>query len=500
MAKSGFLSREEIANNIRALQTFMSKNKIDVFYLSSNDIFLNEYVPLSDCHRYYVTGFTGSTAECLVPRVGKVQLFVDGRYHEQADLEVDLEKIEVVKVEMSVGNRQSVLKQIAQKKYRTLAFEANRIDVQFADSFKKNSLQIIEFHRNELQSVIPFQTEVFEKKLIEISTKLTGESTLEKLRKILKPNEAFFITALDSIAWLTNMRRYELPFQSTFKSKALATYDRVYLLMEGYEGKVSNPHVEIFVDRFEATDVFLASIFEVEALLGGNKLKVETLYFSEALTNESDAQLLKKLFKSAQIINKTEGIIPFHAYKNPVELESIKASFNLADQAIFNTLKKVKNQLKQNLSMTEKDLFNWCNDEYQKVGALAQSFNTIAGVGANSSIIHYSASSDQVVVKNETLMLLDSGGYLNRDMPLTPREPFYRAVALRKNKKKFTLWFSNLYSIFKMPFFPWEQLVDISMASPGNLSIKRVMIINTALVTVWGSMCTRGDFDFHLAR
>ena len=98
MAKSGFISNDQIKKNINALKSFMKSKKLDSFYLSSSDIFLNEYVPLADCHRYYVTGFTGSTAELIVPVEGRAILFVDGRYYEQADIEVDPSIVHVCKV------------------------------------------------------------------------------------------------------------------------------------------------------------------------------------------------------------------------------------------------------------------------------------------------------------------------------------------------------------------------------------------------------------------
>jgi Xaa-Pro aminopeptidase len=89
MSKERFLTLEDIKQNILKLKGFMKANKLDSFYISSSDIFLNEYVPLPDCHRYYVTNFTGSTAEVIVPLNGKAILFIDGRYYEQADIEVD---------------------------------------------------------------------------------------------------------------------------------------------------------------------------------------------------------------------------------------------------------------------------------------------------------------------------------------------------------------------------------------------------------------------------
>jgi Xaa-Pro aminopeptidase len=55
--------------------------------------------------------------------------------------------------------------------------------------------------------------------------------------------------------------------------------------------------------------------------------------------------------------------------------------------------------------------YNQADQFYAEVGSLEQSFKTIAAVGPNSSIIHFGSSSDSVVVKNDDLMLLDSGAY-----------------------------------------------------------------------------------------
>lgn len=46
-------------------------------------------------------------------------------------------------------------------------------------------------------------------------------------------------------------------------------------------------------------------------------------------------------------------------------------------------------------------------------GAHDQSFNTIAGVGFNGSIMHYGNPSDEVIIKQDDMILLDSGGYFD---------------------------------------------------------------------------------------
>ena len=52
-----------ISQNIARLQDFMRSENLDAFYVSGSDVYLNEYVPLEEGHRYPLTGFAGSTGE-----------------------------------------------------------------------------------------------------------------------------------------------------------------------------------------------------------------------------------------------------------------------------------------------------------------------------------------------------------------------------------------------------------------------------------------------------
>ena len=129
MGKAAFLNNNQVKSNIWGLQKMMKSKGLDAFYVPSSDIFLNEYVPLEDCHRYYFTNFTGSTAEVVVPVSGKVLLFVDGRYFEQADLEVDQNLVEVVKVELNFGLRNMLLNKLVERKLKNIGVEGDRIDL-----------------------------------------------------------------------------------------------------------------------------------------------------------------------------------------------------------------------------------------------------------------------------------------------------------------------------------------------------------------------------------
>ena len=87
----------DIATNIKLLRSFLKEKKLDAFFINDTDMYLNEYVPRESTHYHLLTGFTGKTAKVLIHTDGKIYLFVDGRYHEQADLETDPDLVQVEK-------------------------------------------------------------------------------------------------------------------------------------------------------------------------------------------------------------------------------------------------------------------------------------------------------------------------------------------------------------------------------------------------------------------
>lgn len=466
MAKSGFLSKAQLQENIKILKSFMKKEKLDSFYFSSSDIFLNEYVPLEDCHRYYLTNFTGSTAEVIVPLEGRVILFVDGRYYEQADIEADPELLHVFKVPYGIGLRSAMKEVIAAKKFKNLGIEGDRIDLSLFKEFSALT-KVTTFNNAELSKVINFKTIQFDKKIHELPLSLVGESTADKLARILKPGEAIYINALDSIAWLTNMRRYELPNQSTFRAKAIATRERVYLLMEYIEGEIKNPSIELSLGKFSELEKFLELVREHEEFwrvrAGGSAYKIEKLIYSSLSTTTADFLKLSTHFGEDKLENRTEGLVPFHALKNQTELESMADSFNNGDTAIFQTISWAKEKVKKGENLTELDFYHKTNEFYKNNGALDQSFNTIAAFGANSSIIHFSSPSAEINFKPDELVLLDSGGYFASGYATDTTRAFLSGgVATPRQKEVYTLVLKAILAA-QNAIFPegsWGSVVD----------------------------------------
>ena len=84
-------------DSLAVIREFMVNSQVNYLLVNSTNEFLVEYNTLEENSRYKITNFSGSTGEALVtPQT--VYLFVDGRYHIQADQEVDHRKVTVVKL------------------------------------------------------------------------------------------------------------------------------------------------------------------------------------------------------------------------------------------------------------------------------------------------------------------------------------------------------------------------------------------------------------------
>lgn len=408
MKKSFNLSNQTIKSNIRNVKKFMRERGLDGLYISSFDPFLNEYVPLEDNHRYYITGFTGSMAEVLVLLDGKVRLYVDGRYHEQADNEVDLQEIEVVKVGGDSSTMAELASDVRKFEIKNLGFEADRTSLSFFKRLVESSQQATALSGQELASFIQLEALPIPKKIHFVPRQFRGRDTLEKTSQIFQNSkQAIFLTALDSIAWITNCRGYHLPYLSSFYAKSLVTKEMVYVFITPETPIEENLKSEFGLEFI--TLPFSGLSKELERLQ--NKLHLEEVWFDPGMLNSADFEMLVKVYGIDRLIEKNGGLYSYQSIKEPIEIKQMEVSFKKADKAIFNTIKWAKDSVREGKRITELDLYQETSKNYKEQGAIDQSFNTIAGVGANGSIIHYSSPSDEVIIKSTDMILLDSGGY-----------------------------------------------------------------------------------------
>ncbi|WP_127717373.1 M24 family metallopeptidase [Halobacteriovorax sp. HLS] len=450
------LETQIIESNIDTFSKYLRDHSIEAAYISSFDIFMNEYVPLQECHRYYFSGFSGSVAEVLVLASGKSLLFVDGRYHEQADIEIKASNVEVVKCAFGSSLFEELLKKVSELNISSLWMNGDRSSLGSYEALEKIIDAITIQNDEAIFNIVKFQEFSKDATLTCVSNVISAK---DKVAKILNDSEAFWISALDSISWITNLRGYGLPFQSSFMARCLVKRDGISLAVP--------THYEVNeMEDFISIDKMNLKNFSKDCSLEG----IETIFYDPQLINLTDYQQLEKRVGKDQLVAKAMGITKAHAVKTADEIKLMKDAFRAGDKSIIETLRWVRDSFNKGESISEVDIFHKTTHFYEANGSKEQSFGTISGLGANSSIIHYSSPSKDVIAKDSMILLLDSGGYFEAGFATdTTRTIFLgNGEASEKQKLIYTLVLKGMlqaqYAVF--PKGTWGSQIDALARSP----------------------------------
>lgn len=402
------LSAHQLSSNIISLQSWMAKRGLDFMYLSGADTYLSEYVPREETHRYYVTGFTGSVAHVLVPQNGKVLLFVDGRYTQQAELEVNHNDVTIRKGGLNL--RESLLEELEglQNKNIILGLESDRTPFSWAKKFRE-LVRTQSIRSQELADVLHYRTYHPQRNhLVSVEKAIPGEGADYKIAQIIKrPKQGFYLSSLDQVAWATHVRGFQLPFSSPFLAKALVTEKTIYVfhpeVFEIEDSLAQNPKLTWVCTK-------QSGILEELSIIQTNDC-LETIFYDPDGCTIDDVEILEKVFGQTHLTKVLGGIVHLMARKTETEMKAIRQSFDRADKSIFGALSEIRKRSSNNELLTEHDLKETCERHYAHNGAICQSFNTIASFGDNSAIIHYGKASRERSYQKGEWMLLDSGGH-----------------------------------------------------------------------------------------
>ena len=93
-------------------------------------------------------------------------------------------------------------------------------------------------------------------------------------------------------------------------------------------------------------------------------------------------------------------VVSVRAIKTDEEIRHMEACNARSARAIAKTVRWVREQFAAGNTVTEAAYYEAANGFYEGEGARDLSFHTIAAVGSNSAIIHFSNPSEEVVADN----------------------------------------------------------------------------------------------------
>ncbi len=383
--------------NITVIRNFMVNNELNYLLVNATNDFLVEYNTLEENSRFKLTNFSGSTGEALVtPET--IYLFVDGRYHIQADNEVDHEKITVIKLQTNQKYLEELINKIPEDEVLGI-FSKKNSQKKIEHLASKRNLRILDL--DPLDTNIPQKNETN----LSLEKNLTGLSTEEKITKIsqnLSNNEAIYITDLDEVSYLFNMRNFSQNYSAKIKAKALIFKDNAVLFTK---------------DKLSTLEDFLQTI-------------QKEVYVDKSSINAYDYNLLGS--KAIEI--KENPVKLLKSKKNDTELEHLKDAFNRTDRAVS----AIRDYINTNENISEFDIAVQLAREFKKQGALGLSFSSIVAKDANSALAHYSKCSKDEIIKDGSLILIDCGGYFEGGLATDITRVFVKGQPTELHKKIYT--------------------------------------------------------------
>ena len=361
------------------LVDFLIKNNYDYLLVNSTNEFLVEYNEIEANARFHLTGFSGSTGEALLNKSGEVYLFVDGRYHKQADNQA-FSYVNVVKMGLGETFLASVADKI--KDNSKIAIVPNKISLNFFKNLSKTlsqkNVEIIELAKDVVFDHVQPKTQKTAQ-IINIPEKITGLSSKDKITNIqfdLGDDESLLVTNLEQIAWLLNKRSFSQNFSSSFKAK---------MIIEKNDYKV------FFADEQEQFYNYLKSSKNMFLYVPKNISYGDYLYIKD------NSKALE-----------TDKIELAKSIKNENELKHLQECFKKTDKVVTT----ISDYVNMATSLTEQELVKLVEQEFFKQGATSLSFNTILASGKNSALAHYSTDmSENTVINDGDFVLLDCGAY-----------------------------------------------------------------------------------------
>lgn len=389
-----------------ALRKQLVRQGLDGFVIPISDEHMSEYVGAYAQRLEWLTGFGGSAGTAVV-LANEAAIFVDGRYTLQVRDQVDGTLWSYQSVpQTSVGEWLAAHAPEGAK----IGFDAWLHSEGWVESvcaaLDKRDATLVPVAHNPVDAVWEDQPERSLTVAVPHADEHAGQSAHEKRAAVaewLGSNgyDAAVISALDSVAWLLNIRGSDVDRTPVALSFVIANADGTADLFIAPE-KVTpelTAHLGNAV-RIHPRDAFVHALGEMK----GRKVAVDP--------ERSVAAIFHALYQAgAEAVAVTDPVVLPKAIKNPVEQAGHRAAQARDGAAIARFLRWIEVEAPKG-GVTELAAADRLQAFRAEGGLLKDlSFDTISGAGPNGAVVHYRVSEETSrTLEPNSVYLVDSGG------------------------------------------------------------------------------------------
>ncbi|MFN3791293.1 aminopeptidase P family protein [Massilia sp.] len=436
-----------IASRLAQLRSAMARAGIDAYVVPSSDPHLSEYLPGHWKGREWLSGFTGSVGT-FIATANFAGVWTDGRYWTQAETELAGSEIALMKIPGAASQLHVDWLAANLAAGQTVAVDARVLGLAGArllsDALSAKGIML----RTDLDLLDEVWQERPALPADPVFEHLPPYATMSRLEKLAATRAAMehhgagfhFISTLDDIAYLFNLRGADVSFNPVFLAHALIGRADATLFVG--EGKVS---AEVRA-RLESDGVHLAPYANAATALSALPDGATLLLDPRRVTAGMRAAV-------AQGVNVVEAINPTTFAKSrklDSEAVNVRAAMEQDGAALcefFSWLEaELANPGRAPLDEVAIDT-HITAARSRRPNFISPSFSTIAGFNSNGAIMHYRAAQETcATIEGDGLLLIDSGGqYLGGTTDITRVIPV--GTPSEAQKRDYTLVLKGLINL-----------------------------------------------------
>ncbi len=390
---------------IAKIQQQLKDKAIDALIINRTDEFLNEYIPPDAERLSWATDFSGSAGRAIINQ-NTSSLFVDGRYTFQAKEQIDKDMISL----LHWNDFSEELKKNFEKN-KCVALdpmlhsieEVNKI-IELADKnetklhfTKSNFIDEVWIDKPEREYSVIFNHPI-NYAGIDASNKV--DQFVKELKS--KDLDSYFLSSLDSIAWLLNLRADDIlhtPLAFSYLFISVESKSVLYIAIEKLNNDLKNRLTNFLILKPIEDIEHVFKNLSKNLKIGFDYKNTSYFFYDLAINNNLQPTNLQN-----------PCLIP-KATKNEIELDGSRKA-HLRDGV---SITKFLYWLKNHHSVEEENEISVANKlfSFRKSNELfhSVSFDSISAIGKNAALPHYRADKNNPVsLNNNSIYLSDSGG------------------------------------------------------------------------------------------
>ncbi len=410
----------------------MKQAGVHALYVPSSDPHVSEYLPSRWRGREWFSGFTGSMGTLVVGEK-RAALFADSRYWSQAERELADTGVDLVKI--STGALKPVIDWIIEQlsPEQVLGFDAQVVSMMAAQQIRTAAATAKLIVKSDADVLDPAWDDRPGLPDAAIYEHLAPEAAITRAAKLAQVREAMkqagashhFISSLDDVAWLLNLRGADVSFNPVFVAHVLIDAHSARLFLA--EGKCSEDLRRVL----DADRVHIAPYTQapgaLAALPGDAVLLVDPRRITSGLREAVPAQV--------RVIEAVNPSTFAKSRKTQEEAQFVRRVMEQDGAAMCEFYARFEAAMARGERLSELTVDEWITQARSvRPGFVGRSFSTIAGFNSNGAMPHYRADPDSYSrLDGNGLLLIDSGGqYLGGTTDITRVWPIGEITAAHR--------------------------------------------------------------------